>query len=135
MRHAIGHKLATSPRSLQQQHNANSRGADQVAVDVHSHSIQLVKYMQRRCLWLRFRLVATCSGWHRQHSSSADILDKLWTTVIIEPLSRDELSQVKCVSAADVSSIQFYRICIRNAWSVLCCVKSSLQVARCKLMK
>ena len=41
--------------------------------------------------------MSTCSGWHRQHSSSADILDKLWTSVIVEPLSRDELSQVKSV--------------------------------------
>ena len=41
-----------------------------------------------------FRLVSSCSGWHRQHSSSADILDKLWTSVIVEPLSKDELLQV-----------------------------------------
>jgi len=57
-----------------------------------------------------FRLVSTCSGWHRQHSSSADILDKLWTSVIVEPLSRDELLQVKLLHmfcTDDVSSIQF----------------------------
>jgi len=44
-----------------------------------------------------FRLVSTCSGWHRQHSS-ADVLDKLWTSVIVEPLSRDELVQVIIVN-------------------------------------
>jgi len=41
--------------------------------------------------------MSTSSGWHRQRNSSADILDKLWTSVIVEPLSRDELSQVKYI--------------------------------------
>lgn len=45
-----------------------------------------------------FRLVSTSSGCHRQHSSSADILDKLWTSVVVEPLSRNELLQVTLVN-------------------------------------
>jgi len=54
--------------------------------------------------------VSTCSGWHRQRSSSADILDKLWTSVIVEPLSKDELLQViylNVLCIGDVSSIHF----------------------------
>ena len=34
------------------------------------------------------------SGWHRQQSGSSVLLEKLWTKILVEPLSRAELSQV-----------------------------------------
>ncbi|XP_069109146.1 midasin-like [Argopecten irradians] len=40
------------------------------------------------------RLLGSGSGWHRQHSSSSVLLEKMWTKVNVEPLSRSELEKV-----------------------------------------
>ncbi|XP_046580737.1 midasin-like, partial [Haliotis rubra] len=40
------------------------------------------------------RLVGSSSGWHRQHSGSALLLEKMWTRINVEPLSRSELEKV-----------------------------------------
>ncbi|XP_060072903.1 midasin-like [Ylistrum balloti] len=40
------------------------------------------------------RLLGSGSGWHRQHSSSSILLEKMWTKVNVEPLSRSELEKV-----------------------------------------
>ena len=36
-------------------------------------------------------------GWHRQQTGSSVLLEKLWTKILVEPLSRTELSQVRLV--------------------------------------
>ena len=46
--------------------------------------------------WLNFRLMGGSSGWHRQQTGSSILLEKLWTKILVEPLSRTELSQVSC---------------------------------------
>ncbi|XP_067673927.1 midasin-like [Haliotis asinina] len=40
------------------------------------------------------RLVGSSSGWHRQRSGSALLLEKMWTRINVEPLSRSELEKV-----------------------------------------
>ncbi|XP_061171072.1 midasin-like [Saccostrea echinata] len=40
------------------------------------------------------RLLGGCSGWYRQQSSSSVLLEKMWTKVNIQPLSKDELREV-----------------------------------------
>ena len=44
--------------------------------------------------WHNFRLMGGSSGWHRQQTGSSVLLEKLWTKILVEPLSRTELSQV-----------------------------------------
>ncbi|KAL3884189.1 hypothetical protein ACJMK2_030409, partial [Sinanodonta woodiana] len=50
----------------------------------------------------RFQLFATrrlfggSSGWHRQQAGCSMLLEKMWTHVMVEPLSRNELQQVIC---------------------------------------
>ncbi|XP_062606102.1 midasin-like, partial [Saccostrea cucullata] len=40
------------------------------------------------------RLLGGCSGWYRQQSSSSVLLEKMWTKVNIQPLSKVELREV-----------------------------------------
>ncbi|KAK3603576.1 hypothetical protein CHS0354_028005 [Potamilus streckersoni] len=42
------------------------------------------------------RLLGGSSGWHRQQAGSSMLLEKMWTQVMVEPLSRNELQQVIC---------------------------------------
>ncbi|WAR08077.1 MDN1-like protein [Mya arenaria] len=42
------------------------------------------------------RLVSSSAGWQRKQTGSSALLEKLWTSVLVEPLSRDELKMVIC---------------------------------------
>lgn len=41
-----------------------------------------------------FRLLGGTSGLHRQQTGSSVLMEKLWTKILVESLSRTELSQV-----------------------------------------
>ncbi|XP_064629159.1 midasin-like [Lineus longissimus] len=45
-------------------------------------------------LFVTQRLMGSSSGWYKQHGSNAGLLEKLWSTVMVEPLSRQELEKV-----------------------------------------
>ena len=46
-----------------------------------------------RCLFPR--LLSSASGLYQQHAPGLDILQNLWTKIVVEPLSKEELSQVR----------------------------------------
>ncbi|KAJ8314873.1 LOW QUALITY PROTEIN: hypothetical protein KUTeg_007023 [Tegillarca granosa] len=50
-------------------------------------------------------LLGSKSGWHRQQSNSSAFLEKLWTKINVEPLSRGELEQVVCIKYPKLSSV------------------------------
>ena len=41
-----------------------------------------------------FRLLSSGHGWYQQQSSNVALLEKMWTKIFVEPLSRTELEQV-----------------------------------------
>jgi midasin len=49
--------------------------------------------------------MGSSSGWYKQHSSNAGLLEKLWTTVMIEPLSRLELEKVIVAKFPKLSTV------------------------------
>ena len=44
---------------------------------------------------MTFRLLSGSTGWNKQQNSNSALLDKLFTSILVEPLSRTELSKVK----------------------------------------
>ena len=46
------------------------------------------------CVVVWFRLLGGSSGWYRQQSGSSVLLEKMWTKVNMQPLSKSELREV-----------------------------------------
>ncbi|XP_076077814.1 midasin-like isoform X3 [Mytilus galloprovincialis] len=51
------------------------------------------------------RLLGSHSGWHRQHNNSSVLLEKMWTKISVEPLSRVELEQVITTQYAELKPV------------------------------
>ncbi|KAL4232857.1 AAA ATPase midasin [Mactra antiquata] len=73
-----------------------------LSVPGHGDTIRAAPGFQ---LFATQRLLSTSTGWSKQHSSNCILLDKLWTSVLVEPLSRQELSLVLCSKYPDLSSV------------------------------
>ncbi|XP_052242535.1 midasin-like [Dreissena polymorpha] len=51
------------------------------------------------------RLVGGSSGWQKQQTGTSQLLDKLWTSVLVEPLSRSELKLVICTKFPKMETV------------------------------
>ncbi|XP_053396218.1 midasin-like isoform X2 [Mercenaria mercenaria] len=51
------------------------------------------------------RLLTGSTGWNKQQNSNSALLDKLWTSVLVEPLTRTELSKVLCTKYPSLETV------------------------------
>ncbi|XP_056015325.1 midasin-like isoform X2 [Ostrea edulis] len=62
-------------------------------LSVPGHGDNITAHPQFR-MFATQRLLGGSTGWHRQQSNSSVLLEKMWTKITIQPLSRDELHEV-----------------------------------------
>ncbi|XP_078699924.1 midasin-like [Branchiostoma floridae x Branchiostoma belcheri] len=51
------------------------------------------------------QLLSSATGYFKQHSSNSSLLDRLWTRICVEPLSREELQKVLVAKYPNLSGI------------------------------
>ncbi|XP_078617566.1 midasin-like [Branchiostoma floridae x Branchiostoma japonicum] len=73
-----------------------------LSVPGHGQTVRCAPGFQ---LFASQQLLSSATGYFKQHSSNSSLLDRLWTRICVEPLSRDELRKVLVAKYPNLSGI------------------------------
>ncbi|XP_035663677.1 midasin-like [Branchiostoma floridae] len=73
-----------------------------LSVPGHGQTVRCAPGFQ---LFASQQLLSSATGYFKQHSSNSSLLDRLWTRICVEPLSREELRKVLVTKYPNLSGI------------------------------